>query len=89
MTFHWEETMSNNVMEQIRELAKSLSPSQKLMLIGELVANVRYNLPSDPSRPFRSLKGALKDLGPAPSAEDIDEARREAWANFPREDIGR
>lgn len=35
--------------------------------------------------PYRSLWGALKDLGPAPSAEDIDEARREAWANFPRE----
>jgi hypothetical protein len=79
--------MPESVLEQIRELAKSLSPAQKLMLIGELVADVRYNLPPDQTRPFRSLRGALKDLGPAPSAEDIDEARREAWANFPREDI--
>jgi hypothetical protein len=87
MTLHWEETMSETVMEQIRELAKSLSPGQKLMLIGELVANLQYNLPPDQTRPFRSLHGALKDLGPAPSAEDIDAARREAWANFPRDDF--
>ena len=38
-------------------------------------------------RPLRSLYGALADLGPAPSAEDIDEMRREAWANFPADDI--
>jgi hypothetical protein len=37
--------------------------------------------------PKRSLLGLLADLGPAPSAEDIDEARREMWANFPRDDI--
>jgi hypothetical protein len=29
------------------------------------------------------------DLGPAPSAEDIDEIRHEMWAGFPREDISR
>ena len=79
--------MSQTVMEQIRELAKTLSPGQQLMLIGELVASLRYNLAPDEKRPSRSLYGAMKDLGPAPSAEDIDEARREAWANFPREDI--
>jgi hypothetical protein len=37
--------------------------------------------------PRRSLLGLCADLGPAPSAEDTDEARREMWANFPREDI--
>ncbi len=79
--------MSAAILEQIRELAKSLSPAQQLMLIGELVDHLRYNLPPDLKRPSRSLHGALKDLGPAPSADDIDEARREAWANFPREDI--
>jgi len=35
--------------------------------------------------PRRALLGVLKDFGSAPSAEEIDEARREAWANFPRE----
>jgi hypothetical protein len=35
----------------------------------------------------RSLIGLCADLGPAPSAEEIDEARREMWAGFPRDDI--
>jgi hypothetical protein len=35
----------------------------------------------------RSFIGLCADLGPAPSAEEIDEARREMWAGFPRDDI--
>jgi hypothetical protein len=31
-----------------------------------------------------SLLGLVKDLEPAPSAEDIRSARRVAWSNFPR-----
>lgn len=31
----------------------------------------------------RSLLGALAHLGPAPSAEDIDEVRREVWGGVP------
>ena len=37
--------------------------------------------------PRKSLWGLCADLGPAPSAEEIDKVRREEWANFPREDI--
>lgn len=32
----------------------------------------------------QSLFGALAAYGPAPSAEEVAEARREAWAVFPR-----
>ena len=32
-------------------------------------------------------RGALAHLGSAPSAADLDEARRETWAAFPREDV--
>lgn len=35
----------------------------------------------------RGFIGLCADLGPAPSAEEIDEARREMWAGFPRDDI--
>lgn len=34
--------------------------------------------------PLRPLRGLLRDLGPAPSEEAIDEARRELWAGFAR-----
>ncbi len=40
---------------------------------------------SNGRKPRRSLKGMWK--GVDISAEDIDEARREMWGNFPREDI--
>jgi hypothetical protein len=35
----------------------------------------------------RGIIGLCADLGPAPSAEEIDEARREMWATFPRDDV--
>jgi hypothetical protein len=38
-------------------------------------------------RPRRSLKGLWADLGVRITEEDIAEARREMWENFPREDI--
>ena len=37
--------------------------------------------------PRKSLWGLCADLGIAPSVADIDEVRREQWANFPREDF--
>jgi hypothetical protein len=36
---------------------------------------------------LRPVRGLLRDLGPSPSDEAIDEARRELWAGFPREDL--
>jgi hypothetical protein len=35
----------------------------------------------------RGFLGLCADPGPAPSAEEIEEARREMWASFPRDDI--
>jgi hypothetical protein len=40
-----------------------------------------------PKKPFRSVKGILAGRGISVSAADIDEARREMWKSFPREDI--
>lgn len=42
--------------------------------------------PEDDSPSRRSLYGLWADLGSAPSADEIYQARREAWAGFPRED---
>lgn len=40
-----------------------------------------------PKMPFQSIKGILAGRGISVSADDIDEARREMWKNFPKEDI--
>ena len=36
-------------------------------------------------RPLKSVRGLWKDLGISISEEDIAEARKEMWGNFPRE----
>lgn len=38
-------------------------------------------------KPLRSLMGLWRDVEASVTAEDIDEARKEMWGNFPREDI--
>lgn len=38
-------------------------------------------------RPRRSLKGLWADLAVQISDEDFEEARREMWGGFPREDV--
>jgi len=80
------ETTATVALDQILDLTRRLSSQDKLRLIDTLAQQLLQEMrPTQPPR--RSLRGILADLGPAPSAEEIDEARREAWANFPREDI--
>jgi len=40
-----------------------------------------------PSVALRPVRGLLQDLGSVPSDEAIDEARRQLWGGFPREDL--
>jgi hypothetical protein len=42
---------------------------------------------SQPKRPRRNVRGLWADLDIKVSDEDIAEARREMWGNFPREDV--
>lgn len=81
--------MSAVIFNHVRELAMTLSPEEQLDLVADLVAKLRGKFHPPEKKPHPSLRGALKDLAPAPSAQDIDEVRREEWANFPREDIAR
>ncbi|MBC8076167.1 MAG: hypothetical protein H7Y32_08860 [Chloroflexales bacterium] len=73
--------------EQVLELAKRLQPADQARLVEQLAPAIVQALSQPRKTPRPSLFGALKHLGPAPSAEEIDEMRREAWANFPREDV--
>lgn len=42
---------------------------------------------SDNQTPLKSIRGMCADLKVDLTAEDIQEARQEMWANFPREDL--
>lgn len=74
-------------LEKVIGLAKQLSPVDKVRLIEQVAPDIERELTATQPGQRKSLWGLCADLGPAPSAADIDQARREAWAGFPREDV--
>lgn len=72
-------------LDEVLELAKQLSPVDKVRLIERVAPEVEHDLITRRKGGSRSLLGLLKELGPAPSTEEIHAARHEAWASFPRE----
>lgn len=72
-------------------------PAAKRKKLDEMVRSLEEGPPgatsatvgeqATPSVGLRPVRGLLRDLGPAPSDEAIDEARRELWAGFPREEL--
>ncbi len=89
--------MSANVMpatditfDQVFALAKRLRPVDQARLVVRLAPKVEWLIdkvePATPTRSRKPLRGLLADLGPGPSAEDIDGVQREMWAAFAQED---
>jgi hypothetical protein len=74
-------------LDQMLAMAKRLSAVDKVRLIDRLAPQIEQDLTEMRPTSYKSLYGALADLGPAPSAEEIDAARGEAWAGLPREDV--
>ncbi len=79
--------MSQNTseLEQLLAAARTLSPLDRVWLVEQVMETLKDDLTSAEKKPKRSVYGAW--AGISTSAEDIDEARREMWGNFPREDI--
>lgn len=70
--------------QDVLEAARKLSQEEKAQLLDIIQRELKHERHTSAPQTFY---GALADLGEAPSAEDIDEARKEMWGNFPREDI--
>ncbi len=71
-------TIEQMVLEKLREL-----PPEKQREVLEFAESL---LPSNaPKKPLRSLRGLWADLDINITEEDIAEARREMWGNFPRD----
>jgi len=68
------------------DMLRQLPPRERLRVIAQALPEAERDSP-EPIRPLKSLLGLWKDLGFDLSAEEIDQARREAWADFPRENI--
>lgn len=75
-----------NTYDEVLNNARQLSPSDKARLLEDISAELRRELAqATVQKPRQSLLGLWE--GVSISEEDIDEARREMWGNFPREDI--
>ena len=72
-------------LEQVVALARNLSPLDRVRLVERIMATLESELANGEKKPKRSVYGLWSDV--SVSEEDIDEARREMWGNFPREDI--
>ncbi len=70
--------------EKMVEMAKQLSPLEKIRLIERVVPDLEQYLQSTGKpRALTSAYGCLTDLGTAPSANDIDKTRQEIFSEFP------
>ena len=82
-------TTDEITFDQVLDLAQRLPPVDQARLVARLAPKVEWLLdqvgPITAAQPRQSLRGLLADLGPAPSAEDIDEVQREMWATFAQE----
>ena len=71
-------TIEEKVLEKLRKL-----PPQKQKEVLDFVRSLQENNGSP--RKLRSLEGLLEDLNVDFTEEDIAQARREMWGNFPRD----
>jgi hypothetical protein len=82
--------INTSAADMALKLLRELSPRERLHVIAQALPEAERDLSeadlSDASRPLKSLRGLWKGRGFDISAEEIDQARHEVWANFPREE---
>ena len=78
--------MSDSVtLEEVLNLAKQLSPLDRIRLIEQITPQLKRDLVVVFSQPRKSLRGIWKGIDI--SEEEIAEVKAEMSGNFPREDI--
>jgi hypothetical protein len=71
------------IEEQVVEKLRALPPEKQKEVLDFVDFLKEKN--GDPKKPLRSLRGLWADLNIHITEEDIAEARREMWGNFPRD----
>lgn len=73
-----------NIEQAVLEKLRTLTPDkqQEVLDFAEFL-----HQKNPPKRPLKSVKGLWADLKVDITEEDIAQARKEMWGNFPREDI--
>ncbi len=78
------QTSRRVTLADVLPLVQQLSAVEKVQLIEAVAPEIERELAAARPASSKSLLGLARDLGPAPSADEIDAARREAWQSFPR-----
>lgn len=71
-------TIEQQVLEKLREL-----PPEKQREVLDFLESIKEK--NGAAKPRRSLLGLWSDLNVRITEEDLAEARREMWGNFPRD----
>jgi EAL domain-containing protein (putative c-di-GMP-specific phosphodiesterase class I) len=71
-------TIEQQILEKLRDL-----PPEKQKEVLDFVDQLKES--NGPKKPLKSLLGLWSDLNINITEEDIAEARREMWGNFPRD----
>jgi hypothetical protein len=71
-------TIEEQVLEKLRDL-----PPEKQKEVLDFISTLKTG--NGARKPLRSLRGLWADLNIHITEEDIAEARREMWGNFPRD----
>ena len=72
-------------LEEVLNLAKQLSPLDRIRLIEQITPQLKRDFVVVPSQPRKSLRGIWKGIDI--SEADLAEVKAEMSSNFPREDI--
>ncbi len=72
-------------LNEVLKLAEKLPLADKVRLIERIAPQIQRDLRAAPGKPRKSLRGLWSGLDV--TEEDIAQARREMWGDFPREDI--
>ena len=75
------EREESTILGEVLKLAKQLIPLEKVQLIKQVIPDLESPLEAlgKENHLLQSAYGICVDLGPAPSAEEIDEARSEVF----------
>jgi hypothetical protein len=72
--------MSDVIFEQVKQLAAGLTPTEKERLVEWLQTSLN-TVTMGTESPRQLFRGLWADLGAAPSADEIDQTRREMWGS--------
>jgi hypothetical protein len=71
-----------SIEQQLLQKLRGLPPEQQKEVLSFVDSLQQKN---GPTKPLRSLRGLWKTFNIEITEEEIAEARREMWANFPRD----